>query len=158
MRVLQIKTALASLGVMLTVGCAPELPEGPVFVDPSFDAERTEAVVAAIDAWVAATDGGAVLRPVIDKGIGSDFIRVRPRELDGLKGRERSFLIWIDPDSDAYSVTLHELGHAIGLGHPSYGLMRSGGSRQGCIDDRTVRDACEILGDCGPEARGNCDK
>jgi uncharacterized protein (DUF2267 family) len=159
---------MARLGVLLVAvgmlgGCAPELPEGVAYVDPGFDADTAEAVVAAVDEWRIATDRGAELYPEIaDTGKG-DVLRIRPwRGPDGASSRERGFLIQVNTEvlrtpSSVFTSTLHEIGHAIGLDHASYGIMQDTRSKlKACLDDRTVRDACDILGDCGPAAKGTC--
>lgn len=153
--------------LVFLLGCAACAPEpmalsASLHVSTRFDADQTEAVLAAVDEWHTATRGRVALRPVISEA-SDQFERVRPGKLDGSHLGEMLPADWYDTDrghtitidvldverfgASIKSVAMHEIGHALGLEHARAGLMVGASScQQDCIDSATLAEFCELRG------------
>jgi hypothetical protein len=128
-RVAAVATELSILLVALTTACSFESaplnyfdPTGEVYVSPEFAPEQTDVVLGALTSWNAATHGEVKLHAHV--GIGSPQIRPA-QQRDGVMGEfiasgRPEIVLDVTQATDARalrSLTLHELGHALGLQH-----------------------------------------
>lgn len=159
-------TRTLALVALVAAACAPkqiDLP-GTATVDPSFTASQAEVILGAFDAWRDATKGVASLS--VSVGDGGE-LHVRPSRIDDDRTLGRTTLrqdgtaemeldlqtVWtaaraegaVD-DAVLLDTTMHELGHAFGLGHVPGGLMRAEGYGGGAVDPGTLERFCENYG------------
>lgn len=114
---------------LLALGCSSEGapsgyfdPRGEVFLSPEFSAEQSEVVQGALSAWGEATHGEVAFLV----RVGDGYPRIAPapmatRILGEFVPSERPEIVLdtqkaIDP-SALRNLTLHEVGHALGLVH-----------------------------------------
>ncbi len=161
------------LAVLLSVasaGCAERAEMGPtdtVGISTNFSAEETEQILAASDEWKLATNGAISL----DMRIGLEAVQhsiVAARYLGGLSGKTLKptdgranvtiQLLGGLPSAVLKQVTMHELGHALGLDHAEEGIMRERfNDDQPCLTEEDARKMCDVIG-CPNGWRGTCEE
>ena len=139
------------LAALVLTGCLATFPEnGDVYADPRLSPAIRADIKKGMGDWCAATRGGHCAVVVVGRG----RYEFRLGELDhdnaGTKRRLFAVTVTLDlaaiPPSKRLTTIKHEIGHALGLHHVSYGLMRgvdTGGPwkrkvSSGCIDQRTL--------------------
>jgi len=163
---------------LLLAGCSDadkgkriDLPSD-MTVHPSFGAQA-EIVIAAADEWKRATGGVADLNPRIgnngtvkvretfddsadwagdtDSAAWEADIRIDLPGLQRNATRDKRSI-----DDELRDTVMHELGHAMGIGHLPSGLMRSSGYGGGCVDAAALAAFCENYR-CPASAAQTCD-
>ena len=144
---------------MLLVGCAAPTsyqlpPDAEVAISPLFSAGETEQVMAGIDAWQTASAGKLHLRVHVG---GDGYLTIAPADLSE---RNDAGVTTYDHDGPGHTymqldaavldklgadgrpwlqaTTMHELGHALGLGHKPGGLMNATVAPVASVDADTL--------------------
>lgn len=130
------KHLACALLALTTMSCA----QGDIDceIDSVFTQEQRSEITRAADTWNGLASRGV---RIVDDGEWLIVSAASPRGLGYAQGNRR--LIRISPstpDDQVYAVALHELGHALGLGHVSRGVMDP--------DRQTIEFSPEDMAEC----------